>query len=148
MLRRQWPLIVLLTLLGSFLAVAVAFAVWPSDDGRHSSGPELHPPSSAEERAVGGVGIVYLRALQRRDAAAACRVADGRLARRLRCDSARPRVLNDLRPPSGRLEAIDAGVDGATAGLGISDRRCVNFLSLRRAGGAWRVVDHSCGGYA
>jgi hypothetical protein len=147
MLRRQWPLIVLLTLLGSCLAVAIALAVWPRGDGVGSSGPKLHPPSSSEERAAAGVAIAYLRALQRRDAAAACRIAGGAAAQRLHCDG-RPRVPRDLAPPGGPLEALSADVGGASAGIDVSDRRCVNFLSLRRTGAQWRVTGHRCGGYA
>ena len=148
MLRRQWPLIVLLSLLASFLAVAIALAVWPRDDGPFSSSPKLHPPSSAAERAAAGAGLAYLRALQRDDAPAACSLTASELASRLRCDRSRPQIPADLRPPAGSLEAIDADVDGTSAGLGVKDRRCVNFLSLRRAAGAWLVTEHRCGGYA
>jgi len=147
MLRRQWPLIVLLTLLGSFLALAILFAVWPREDGPHGSGPKLHPPSSPEERAAAGAGLAYLRALQRNDAVAACGFAAGGLASQLRCDRSRPRIPAELQPPKGSLEAIDADVGATTAGLGIQDRRCVNFLSLRRSAGAWLVTEHRCGGY-
>jgi hypothetical protein len=145
--RPGWPLIVLLTLLGSYLAVAVAIAFWPSGEDVHGSGPKLHPPASIEERAAAGAGLAYLRALQRGDALAACRDAGGEVARLLRCDRGAPRIPRGLRP-SGSLKAVDADVDGGTAGLGISSAGCVNFLSLRRAGGAWLVTGHHCGAYA
>jgi hypothetical protein len=145
--RPSWPLIVLLALLGSWVAFGIALVVWPEHDEVHSSGPRLHPPESAEELEAAGTGIVYLRALQRRDVAAACDLAEGEVARLLRC-SGEARVPGELRP-AGRLKAVDASVHGETAGLGISGGRgCVNFLALRRTGGAWRVTEHSCGGYA
>ena len=87
--RPGLPLIVLLTLLASYVAFAVALAVWPSGETSYGSGPKLHPPSSAGERAAASAGIVYLQALQRRDVVAACRVADAGLGRRLGCDGAR-----------------------------------------------------------
>jgi hypothetical protein len=145
--RPGWPLTVLLALLGSYLAVAVAIAVWPRGENVHGSGPKLHPPTSTEERAAAGAGLAYLRALQRGDALAACRHADGGAARLLRCGRSMPRVPRELRP-GGSLKAVDADVDGATAGLGISSAGCVNFLSLRRSAGAWLVTGHHCGGYA
>ncbi len=61
---------------------------------------------------------------------------------------ARLRIPRALRQSPGRLRAIDADVDGDAAGLAVCGGTCVNFLSLRRSAGAWRVTAHHIGAYA
>jgi hypothetical protein len=114
MLRRQWPLIVLLALLGSYAAFGVALVAWPSEEKMYGSGPKLHAPGSADERAAAGVAIAHLRAHHHR---------------------------------TGALKAIDASVHGDTAGIAVSAGGVISF-TLRRSGGAWRVVEHHAIGYA
>ena len=90
------------------------------------------PPETFDERAAATLALRYAEQMQRRDFAAACRLAADPLARELHC-STRPRE-------GGRC---DGGVIHAKEDGDVVDVRLeMCFLRVARRDGQWRVVEY------
>lgn len=141
-------LVVTLALALGGLALIVASAHNPRET-RSSSGPDLRPPSSGEQRAAAKAAIAYLRALQLGRAEVACQHSAGHLAVQLRCATA-PTIPKRLRLRRGiDHQPIDVDTYGQQISLAVSGQPgAVQLLSLRRRGGNWVVIDHRQGAYA
>jgi hypothetical protein len=131
------------------VAIAVFVPVWRygvvKGPGTYVGVAGQHSPTTPQERAAAGVGLSYVRAAQLGDLDAACDVAVRRAARRLRC-AEKPSFPRALKPGGGRLETIDAIVNGSRAVMVIGDGSdMANFLRMRRWHGIWRVAEHRRG---
>jgi hypothetical protein len=121
------------------LGVAVLFAVFTvvtaikTVSGTDHGDPfEVHAPDSEEERAAARTAEQFSAAVSRNDAAAACRLSVGEIARQMRC-AARPRLF-DCRGAT----AFHAKEDGDYVDVYLD--QCHLHVAKRPEG--WRVIEY------
>ena len=99
-------------LLAVCVAVLVAFAgfrVATVIDTRNGPDPfEPHPADSDAEHAAAALATRFAEVVSRHDAAAACRLAAGALAREMRCSGTRPLLITCVGPVLHAKEDGDA----------------------------------------
>src|SRR5262245_10918718 len=98
------------SLLSVAFVVFVVVAAVTSGPAKSPDDYELHLPETAEEKAVAGLAVAYVRALQSARADAVCRYVAPPAATKLRC-AARPRIPHDLYVgPAGTPGVENVGV--------------------------------------